>query len=146
MNHFLELRLQLADCRTALRHAKDYYELAKAEAEQHAIDTGKAGGSNAEARARSLTVALDADDTYTGALANLRHAESEVERVEALLEAARDERRAAEWQIRAQLASALLGTDIPSDGGDPYGDDAFDNTLDAAVDRRTAFDHAMHAA
>jgi hypothetical protein len=87
---------------------------------------------------------LDADDTYTGALAHLRQAEHECERVEALLEAARDERRASEWQIRAQLAAAILGSDIPSDGGDPYGDDSFDNAIDQrALD---PFMHAMHAA
>lgn len=150
-NHFHELRLRAVDARADVRTAKDAYEVAKAVAEQAAIDDGRASGPNAEARARSLTVALQTDSAYTAALRLLRTAEAEAERVEALLEAARDERRAAEWQIRAQLAAALMGTDIPSDGDDPYGDDSFDNALQASADRRAVyvsdpFDHAMHAA
>lgn len=144
-DHFHELRLRLVDCRANLRAAKDTYELDKAKATQRAAVTGK----NAEERAVALILALADDVDYQTGLTQLRWAEHELERVEALLEAARDERRAAEWQIRAQLAASLMGTDIPSDGTDPYGDDAFDNTMQASADRRAVFvsdpyDHAMH--
>jgi len=146
-NHFLELRTRLAECRTNLRAAKDHHEEVKTFAEQLEVTRGNITGKNAEERARQLYICLMDNGTYRQTLTDMRRAESEVERVEALLEAARDERRASEWQIRAQLAAAILGSDIPSDGGDPYGEDAFDNTLDAAIDRRALdpFDHAMHA-
>lgn len=140
MHHFTILRQRLADCHISLRASKDAYELAKAEAEQYAVDHGKASGSNTEARARSLTIALEADANYRTARTNLRAAEAERDRVEALVEAARDERRAAEWQIRARLADALLGTTIQSDAGDPAGDSAFDDALlwniDGALSRQ----------
>lgn len=129
MSHFLTLRQRLADCHISLRATKDAYELAKAEAEQYAIDHCRAGGSNAEARARSLTVALETDAAYRTARTNLRVAEAELNRIEALLESAIDERRAAEWQIRARLADALLGMTIASDSGDPSSDSAFDDAL-----------------
>lgn len=136
--HFTTLRQRLADCHISLRAAKDAYELAKAEAEQYAIDHGKAGGSNAEARARSLTIALEADAAYRAARTNLRAAEAELSRIEALLESAIDERRASEWQIRARLADALLGTAIPSDSSDPIGDSAFDDALLWNLDTQAA--------
>lgn len=132
--YFLELRQRLVECRTNLRAAKDTFEIVRAQREQAAIDSGQANGSNAEARARSLTIALAADTLYVTALSGYRVCEAECERVEALLEAARDERRHGEWQIRARLADALLGVSIPADGADPAGDDAFDNTLTQTID------------
>src|SRR5262249_41880790 len=108
----LELRLQAATARMNVRAAKDAYDLARAEAEQRAIDLGAAGGKNAEERARSLTLALQTDTTYGRALRDYRQAEYEAERVEALLEAACDDRRNQEWQIRARLADALLGASV----------------------------------
>src|SRR5262245_59478795 len=128
--HFYELRLRLAECRASLRSAKDAFETVKAQREQVAIDTGAAGGSNAEQRTRSLTIALATDTLYLSALAASRVCEAQCEQVEALLEAATDERRAAEWQIRARLADGLLGAAVPGDHVDPTGDGAFDDTLD----------------
>ncbi len=137
-HHFLTLRQRLTDCRISLRATKDAYELAKAEAEQQAIDDGKAGGSNEAARQRSLTIAIEVDQNYRTARTFLRRAEAELERVEGLLESARDERRASEWQIRAKLADALLGTDIQSDNSDPIGDSAFDDALLYNLDAQAA--------
>lgn len=107
-----ELRLHLAAARATLRAAKDRHELARAEAEQAAIDGG-CGGKNAEERTRNLTLVLAKDEAYQHALARLRAAEAEVDRLDALLEGARDARRAEEWQIRARLADALL--DVPAE-------------------------------
>jgi hypothetical protein len=132
-DHFTELRLRLADTRATLRQAKDMFTVAQAEAEQHAIDNGLAGGKNAEERARSLTLALQKDAAYTGALSRLRSAEAECERIEALLESARDERRASEWQIRAQLADALFRAGIQSDAAEPAGESAFDDAVDSSI-------------
>ena len=154
--HFYELRLRLTECRTSLRSAKDAFEIVKAQREQVAIDSGQAGGKNAEERGRALTIALATDASYLQALTGYRVCEAECERVEALLEAARDERRHAEWQIRARLADALLGTAILSDDPDPAGDSAFDDTLARIVDDYLTraqrpvyisdpYDHAMHA-
>lgn len=125
-NHFQELRLRLAECRATLRAQKDLYELIKAEAIQRAQPAGK----NAEERARSLTLALMNDASYQGAHARLRATEAELDRVEALLESARDERRASEWQIRMRLADALFRANVQSDDAEPAGDSAFDNTYD----------------
>lgn len=155
MTHFHELRQRLVECRTSLRAAKDAYETVKAQREQVAVDAGQASGKNAEERARGLTIALATDVLYLQALSGYRVCEAECERVEALLEAARDERRHGEWQIRARLADALLGTAIGDDSADPAGDSAFDDTLDRYIDHylTTAqkpvyisdpFDHAMH--
>lgn len=138
MSHFLELRQRLADCRTTLRTVRDAHEETRAACEQAAIEDGRASGKNAEERARSLTLALTHDPTYQASLCQLRRAEAEQERVEALLEAAIDERRASEWQIRARLADALLGAGIPSESSDPNGDGAFDDTLLYSLDAQAA--------
>lgn len=135
MDHFLELRLRLAECRTTLRQMKDLHEQALAQAEQAAIDDGRAGGKNAEERARSLTLALMNDASYQAAHTRLREVEAECERVEALLESARDERRASEWQIRARLADALFHAGAQSDGDEPAADSAFDDTYDEQAAR-----------
>lgn len=126
-NHFDTLRQRLVDCRATYRQTKDLHEQALAQAEQAAIDNGKAGGKNAEERSRSLTIALMNDPSYQGALAKLRAAETAVERAEANLEAAKDARRASEWTIRAQLADGLLRAGVTSDNVD---DEAFDDTAD----------------
>jgi len=130
MSHFQELRLRLAECRTTLRQTKDLHEQALAQTEQAAIDDGRAVGKNAEERARSLTLALMNDASYQAARTRLRSAESETERVEALLESARDERRASEWQIRMRLADALFRGGVQSDEPEPATDSAFDDTYD----------------
>lgn len=131
--HFGELRQRLADCRAAHRTAKDLHEQVQVQAEQAAIDAGKAGGKNAEERARSLALALMNDASYQSALARLRRAEHEAECVEALLEAARDERRAAEWQIRAKLADGLFRVGMPHEDDTGY-DDVADAEMDVYTD------------
>lgn len=118
-SHLRELRMRLVDCARSLRHYRDNYETVKALAEQRVIEAG-ATGKNAEERARNL-----------GALSLLRDAEYEHERTEQLLEAAKDERRAAEWQIRAKLADGLSSRNVQSDADDPTGDAAFDDVADS---------------
>lgn len=132
---FTELRLSLADARARLRSAKDAYEVAKAEAENKAILAGLANGKNAEERARGLTLILAHDDEYLPALGNLRHCEREVDRLDALLEGARDARRVDEWRIRAQLVDALNRAGVASDSPDRAGDGAFDDALGQQVDQ-----------
>ena len=124
-----ELRLAVADARSALRTAKDNHELAKAEAEQRAIDSG-VNGKNETERTRNLTLALAQDRLYQEAHLQLRQWEAEVERREALLEAACDDRRNTEWQIRARLADALFRAGVQTDHADATGDGAFDDTAD----------------
>jgi hypothetical protein len=134
---FTELRLSLALARARLRSAKDAYEVAKAEAEQRAIDNG-CGGKNAEERARNTLLTLQQDSAYLPLLGQLRHAEHEVDRLEALLEGARDARRVDEWRIRAQLVEALNRAGVASDHEDRAGDGAFDDGLGQQVDRAVA--------
>lgn len=129
--HFRELRMRLVDLHRSLRHLKGDLELAKATAEQNAIDRNQAGGKNAEERARSLLLIIQHDNAYMSALARLRDCEYEVERCEQLIEAAKDERRAAEWQIRARLADGLFRQQVQSDSADPLGDDASDDVADS---------------
>lgn len=134
MEGFTELRLSLAEARSRLRSAKDSHELAKAEAEQKAISAGLASGKNAEERARALTLILAHDDDYLPALGNLRHCEHEIDRLEALLEGARDARRIDEWRIRAQLVEALNRAGVASDSPDRSGDGAFDDAAQSVLD------------
>ena len=135
---FTELRLQLATVRDQLRHAKDTLSLAQAEAEQHAIDlAGGSIGKNEAERARALTLALSRDSNYRAALTAVRCHEAELDRLEALLEGAKDARRIDEWAIRARLADALVTAGIPSDQADTSGDGAFDDTADRILDLKT---------
>lgn len=125
-----ELRLQLAQARANLRSAKDEFDIVVALSEQRAIEAaGGSIGRNEEERKRNLRIALANDGSYGNALMELREAEAEVDRQEALLEGARDARRYDEWTIRARLIDALVGTDIPSDSSDPAGDAAFDDAM-----------------
>lgn len=138
MSDFTELRLQLATVRDQLRHAKDTLTLSQAEAEQRAIDlAGGSIGKNETERARHLTLALSRDPSYRGALTAVRCYEAEVERLEALLESAKDARRVDEWAIRARLADALLTAQVPTDQVDRSGDGAFDDTADRLLDLKT---------
>lgn len=126
-----EIRIQLASARDQLRHAKDMHEMVKAEAEQRAIDAaGGSIGKNEAERSRALTLALARDPQYRGALTQVRVYEAEVDRLEALLEGARDARRLDEWSIRARLAEALLYAGIQSDHTDLTGDASFDDATD----------------
>lgn len=121
--HFYELRANLVDARAHLRTAKDAEKVALAEATQRAQPQGK----NAEERAVNLVLALQQDAAYQPALARLRRWEHEVEKIEALLESACDDRRASEWQIRAKLADALFRSNVQTDHRDPTGEGAFDD-------------------
>lgn len=131
---FTELRLSLADALSDLRSAKDAHEVARAEAEQRAVDSGQAGGKNEAERSRSLALALDKDPVYSRARDNLRAAERNVGRLEALLEGARDARRVDEWRIRAQLVEALNRAGVASDHEDRAGEGAFDDTAQDVLD------------
>lgn len=139
MTNLLDLRLQVAAAQVDVRGAKDAYELAKAEAEQRAVDAGVSGKNEAE-RTRAFTLALSRDRAFQQALRAYRTAEAQADQAEAYLEAARDDRRNQEWFIRARLVDALMGTGITSDTPGYTGDSVFDDTL------MTAVDHAMHAA
>jgi len=124
------LRLQLVDCERSLRQIKDQYEAAKADLSKRAFDTATVTGKNAEERDRNLIVHLASKTDHEAALALLRDAEWQRDRCAALLEAAKDDRRAAEWQIRAKLADGLFRQQVQSDADDPAGDTAFDDMED----------------
>jgi len=128
---FTELRLSLAEAQSNLRSAKDAFEVAEAQAEQRAIDAGLAGGKNIEERQRNTLLALQQDSAYLVAQKALRSAEANVDRLEALLEGARDARRIDEWRIRAQLVEALNRAGVASDSPDRASDGAFDDAADA---------------
>lgn len=130
MRHFRELRIQVVETRAHLRQTKDLYEVVKAEATQRAAVTGK----NAEERAVALTLALNSDAAYQTALGSLRQAEYNADRATELLEAACDERRAAEWQIRAKLADGLFRAGVPHE----HNGDEFDETADQQADEAMA--------
>lgn len=137
--HFRELRLRLVEISKELRSYRGDKDnpglitISRSHAEQRAIQSANGKyGSNPEERARFLTLALAEDKTYQITLTNLRNFEYEHERVEQLIEAAKDERRAAEWQIRAKLADGLFRQQVQSDSSDPLGDGAFDDTMDGA--------------
>lgn len=132
---FTELRLSLAEARNELRQVKDVFEVTEAQAEQRAIDAGLAGGKNIEERQRNTLLALQNDSAYLAALKALRSAEANVDRLEALLECARDARRIDEWRIRAQLVEALNRAGVQSDSPDRAGDGAFDDALGQQVDQ-----------
>lgn len=127
--HFHELRQNLANARHELRAAKDSHATALAEATQRAQVTGK----NKEERDTALALALHADEAYRNALQYMRRLEYEVERIEALLESACDDRRASEWQIRARLADGLFRANVQTDHSDAA-ESAFDDAVDAALD------------
>ena len=134
------LRLQLVDEDRNLRNMKDALITIKAACENRAITSGQAGGKNAEERDRNMALCLAADDDYQLALTMLRDAEYSRDRAEALLEAAKDERRAAEWQIRCKLADGLFSAGVQSDSD--VGDSAYDDTADEHLTRAgvTAFE------
>lgn len=94
--HFHELRMRLVDCARTLRNAKDNYEQVKAQREQFAIDNDYANGKNAEERERKLIIFCGKDEECFVALARLQAAEYDYDRASELLEATKDERRAAE--------------------------------------------------
>lgn len=131
---FTELRLSLAEARARLRSARDAHELAKAEAEQRAIDNGLAGGKNIEERQRNTLLAIQNDTAYLATQKALRSAEANVDRLEALLEGARDARRIDEWRIRAELVGALNRAGVASDADD-RSEAAFDDALGQQVDQ-----------
>ena len=129
------LRLAHCDTEAALRNRKDAFVAAKAQCELYAIDGGRASGKNAEERDRNMVLALADDQEYQREIGLLRDAEYRRDRAEALLEAAKDERRAAEWQIRCRLADGLFGASVQSDREDYAGDSAFDDTADEHLTR-----------
>jgi hypothetical protein len=123
--HLRRCRAALAEARVAAQLAKDEHERERAQAEWRAAISGK----NESERKTALAVALAADERYQGALAGLRAAEAEVIRAEAELEAAQDQRRAEEWQVRLALVNALDRASVPSDA--PGDDTSFDDAADA---------------
>lgn len=134
------LRLQLVEEDRNLRNAKDTFIATKAECEEVAVRGGHAGGKNPDERNRNMALYLAHSEGYQHALTVLRDAEYSRDRAEALLEAAKDERRAAEWQIRCKLADGLFQTGVQSDHDDYADDSAFDDTMDQVFDQ-----YGMHA-
>ena len=105
MHPLATLRIDLANAKDDLRQAKDHYDTMRAICEMQVATTGKTEAD----RKRELTVAMAQDDRHRAALHELRTAELTIDRIQAEIDAAEDERRADEWSIRARLADALAG-------------------------------------
>lgn len=130
MSNLSTLRLALVDAERNLRNARDTYDDVLALRTKSGIDSGAVVGKNAEERKTTLAVFLAQDSAYQASLAMMRDAEWSRDRSEAMLEAAKDERRAAEWQIRCRLADALFSRGVQSDSDDAISDTAFDDVTD----------------
>lgn len=135
-----ELRLQLAAARSALRTAKDDYEEARAFAEELEIGKGNIIGKNKEDRERQLVTRLAEADLYVKNRRRLRTAEAEVERLEAILEGAKDARRVEEWAIRLRRVEAMERMGIQTDH-QPHQDDALDDDEDDWYDGKEQDNH-----
>lgn len=110
MANLSDLRLELAQAKADLREARDDLTVVQAAIERQVIDEAggsRALGANERDRERALTLALNDQASYTRALAALRDRESEIERLEAEIQNAEDERRRHEYAVRAQVAEAL---------------------------------------
>lgn len=132
-HHLRRCRAAHAEARIAVQTAKDAHERERALAEWRAQPAGK----NESERKTALGVALAGDRPYQLVLTALRAAEAELVRAESELEAALDQRRAEEWQVRLALVNALDRASVPSDapGDDASFDDAGDEGALAQVFR-----------
>jgi cysteinyl-tRNA synthetase len=99
-----QLRLDLAEAKIQLRQAKDDYQTHKAIVEHQAL---LLGGKNAEERAANVGAALRADLSVRKAFDTLREAEAAVERLEAEIAGAEDERAAERLRVFDRQAAAL---------------------------------------
>lgn len=103
-------------------------------------DDYKALGSNDGQRKAALEAIFAADDQLAIVNEALPHIQSDLEIVQAEIDALTDERRAIEWQVRARLVDALETAGVQQNGrGDRAEfsfDDAVMDTLDAEADRR----------
>ncbi|HEY0607768.1 MAG TPA: hypothetical protein VGD58_32940 [Herpetosiphonaceae bacterium] len=103
-------RQRLAAARIALRDAQDHHDLIKAQAEHRIIENAggaKNLGANADDRTRAVTLALANDPAYCAALAALREAQAEVDRMQADVDDAIDQRRKLDRQSRDRASAAL---------------------------------------
>lgn len=100
------LRITLVTAKDALRGHKADYETIKAIREQAAIDGGATGKNEAE-RTRALLIALDQDSEYLEARDRLRTAEYDVDRLQAEIDIAKDERTARELACRERNNEVL---------------------------------------
>ena len=103
-------RQRLAAARIALRDAQDHHDLTKAQAEQRIIDAAggaKNLGANAEDRSRAVMLALADEPAYCAALAAFREAQAEVDRVQADVDDAIDQRRKLDRASRDRASAAI---------------------------------------
>jgi hypothetical protein len=111
-------RTQLAEARAALRTTQDDYDRMKALTE-HAVIAAAGGskqlGANAEDRDRALRLALEDDPAYLGIRYTLRQWQSEVDRLQALLDDEIDVRRKENRASRDRLATVLEAINVHAD-------------------------------
>ena len=103
-------RTQLATAKIALRAAQDHYDLTKAQAEQRSIDAAggsKHLGANTDDRTRALTLALAQDTAYRESLTVLRQAQATVDRLQAEVDDAIDQRRKLDRDSRDRASDAI---------------------------------------
>jgi hypothetical protein len=101
MSSLSELRIQLADAKATLRQAKDDLDTTKT------IATLNTAGSNDRERKKADEQALLNSEPYKKALAHLHTCEANVERIEAEIDAAKDERTARELACRERNNEVL---------------------------------------
>lgn len=135
------LRLALVDADRSLHECRDRYTVLLG----RLLRDVKIKSTTKEARDVEIAGLFADNAGYLESLNTLHYAEYTRDRAEALLEAAKDERRAAEWQIRCKLADALFSRSVQSDADDPTGDGAFDDaSFGAVIERLSALASDKH--
>lgn len=111
-------RMRIAELRSEHRRHKEI--MAQREARV------QVNGKNAEERKNALLIALAADDTYCESYQACEDITLDIDRYEAEIEYAKDQRREREWAIRLRLVEALERRGLEDDGRDG----AFDEVAD----------------
>jgi hypothetical protein len=91
-------------------------------------------GKNEEQRKLAAEKTFQADETYQKAWADARAARNALTQLEGKIAALEAERRALEWEIRAQLVIALTNSHVQRSGGE-VSDTAFGDVMDSQADQ-----------
>ncbi len=108
--HDTTIRTQLADARARSRRAQDDHTAAKLAVKRRLLDEGqgwKGLGTNDKERDIRLDLAVEADATCQQTLAEVRHWQAEVDRLQAEVDDEIDARRCLDRASRDRLSTAL---------------------------------------
>jgi hypothetical protein len=117
------VRRELAQQRVELKLCQRWAEEREAELAM------QADGKNAELRKAALVLLCREDADLAEKRRGIADAEQRIAELEAEEAYLQDVRRSWEWGVRLQMAAALSGKSIASDGNDPDAQDALDNVL-----------------